>query len=149
MAAVIDFQTGLGVADPSRNGSSTSGPAGRGPAPFRVIEGGQSVVGRRLRRTYLRRRVLAATVLAVVVLCLVQLAGAAVSAFSVDAAPVAPLSGESYRVAPGDTLWGIANRVAPDADPRGVVDQLIALNPGVVSPQGGLRSGEVLLLPRS
>jgi hypothetical protein len=38
-------------------------------------------------------------------------------------------------VAPGETLWGIAERVAPDRDPRDVVAQLRRLN--------GLPSGEV------
>jgi hypothetical protein len=29
-------------------------------------------------------------------------------------------------VEPGDTLWTIADRLAPDADPREVVDALVA-----------------------
>ena len=29
-------------------------------------------------------------------------------------------------VEPGDTLWSIAAEVAPDADPRAVVDALVA-----------------------
>ncbi len=92
---------------------------------------------------------LAAVALVVVVFCALQVAGAAVSAFSVQGPSVAPLTGGSYQVAPGDTLWGIAGRLAPEADPRDVVDQLVELNPGAVSPQGVLRSGEVLVLPQS
>ena len=33
---------------------------------------------------------------------------------------------ETVIVQPGDTLWSIANRVAPNADPRAVVDKLSA-----------------------
>jgi nucleoid-associated protein YgaU len=52
-----------------------------------------------------------------------------------------------YVVEPGDTLWGIASRVSgPGADPRPVVDRLIAANhlaDADVSP------GTVLRLPAS
>ena len=149
MAAVIDIHTGLGVADPSSGNSFDGGRAGRGPAPLRVIHGGRSQAGRRLQRTYLRRRVVAAVALVVVVFCALQVAGAAVSAFSVQGSTAAPLSGETYQVAPGDTLWAIADRLAPESDPRDVVQQLVELNPGAVSPQGVLRAGEVLTLPQT
>ena len=46
------------------------------------------------------------------------------SAAAPSAAGVAP----TVVVQPGDTLWTIAADVAPDADVRITVDQLIALN---------------------
>ena len=55
------------------------------------------------------------------------------------------LAGESsVVVAPGDTLWSIAGTIAPDADPRGVVDALRSMNDldGVT-----LVPGQVLQVP--
>ncbi|MCI0633871.1 MAG: LysM peptidoglycan-binding domain-containing protein [Actinobacteria bacterium] len=50
----------------------------------------------------------------------------------------------SYVVRQGDTLWSIAERVAPDTDPRPVVDRLAAANE--VDP-GDLRPGQLLVIP--
>lgn len=44
------------------------------------------------------------------------------------ASPPAP-AGAVHVVRPGDTVWAIARRVAgPEADPRPVVDRIIAMN---------------------
>ncbi len=43
----------------------------------------------------------------------------------------APVAGADHVVRPGDTLWSIAGRIAPDEDPRVVVDALEAANGGV------------------
>ena len=45
-------------------------------------------------------------------------------------------------VQPGDTLWGIATTLAPDADPRGLVDQLTDLAGG-----SQLQPGQQLVVP--
>jgi nucleoid-associated protein YgaU len=51
-----------------------------------------------------------------------------------------------YVVAPGDTLWGIAVRIAGrDADPRPVVEAIAAAN----HTSGELTPGQVLELPTS
>ncbi len=39
-----------------------------------------------------------------------------------------PVAVVTYTVQPGDTLWSIARRVAPDRDPRPVVDGLVDAN---------------------
>ncbi|HEX6423797.1 MAG TPA: LysM peptidoglycan-binding domain-containing protein [Acidimicrobiales bacterium] len=91
------------------------------------------------RATRVRRRRLAALVLAVALA-----GGAAAGARAVagltavgtttDARPVevrpVPVAGHEYVVQPGDTLWSIATQIAPDADPRPVVDALRAANGG-------------------
>ena len=47
-------------------------------------------------------------------------------------------------VQPGDTLWSVAQRIAPDNDPREVVAQIRRINDLSTS---GLQVGQQLLLP--
>jgi LysM repeat protein len=51
---------------------------------------------------------------------------------------------QQTTVAPGESLWSVAQRIAPGRDPRPVVDQIRRLNhlPGV-----GVQAGQQLLLP--
>lgn len=55
--------------------------------------------------------------------------------------PVDVAEGTTYVVRRGDTLWGIARRLAPDSDPRLVVDALRAANGGA-----DLQVGDELVL---
>jgi Tfp pilus assembly protein FimV len=48
----------------------------------------------------------------------------------------------TYVVQPGDTLWSIAAAVAPDSDPRPVVDALREANGG----RPTLRAGDRLMI---
>lgn len=64
--------------------------------------------------------------------------------------PAAVVVGESaaypaYTVAPGDTLWTIAQRVNPKADPRATVMQLRVING--VGAGDVLQPGQVLQVP--
>ena len=114
-----------------------------GPA-LRVLEGGRAPARVAQRATYRRRRSVALGLLATLVVALVLLVGAVstrlaggghpssaaganppTSAVALSAAEVAATS---WVVAPGDTLWSIAARVAPDADVRATVDRLVQLN---------------------
>lgn len=82
----------------------------------------------RLRLTTRGRRFLAACAAlpAVVALSLAIISGG--SALAARDAGSAPVSFTSVTVAAGDSLWSIAERVAPSADPRDVVDAIARLN---------------------
>jgi Tfp pilus assembly protein FimV len=49
----------------------------------------------------------------------------------------------TYVVVSGDTLWSIAQQVAPGQDPRPVVDEMIEAN----DLHGGLQAGQELVIP--
>jgi Tfp pilus assembly protein FimV len=56
-----------------------------------------------------------------------------------DSGPVEPVTGQVYVVQPGDTLWSIAAEIAPDRDPRAVVDALREANGGGAALEVGQR----------
>ncbi|MBD3943705.1 LysM peptidoglycan-binding domain-containing protein [Microbacterium sp. NEAU-LLC] len=99
----------------------------------------------RLRLTVRGRRVLAMLAALPALLALgaaVVLGGGAALASRDDGAPVD--SFETVLVSAGDTLWSIAEEVAPGHDPRDVVDQIARLNalPGV-----SVQAGQRLAIP--
>ena len=51
----------------------------------------------------------------------------------------------TVRIVPGDTLWDVAGRVAPEADRREVVTAIVELND--LSSAGDIRPGDRLRLP--
>ena len=55
-----------------------------------------------------------------------------------------PVIARTYVVQPGDTLWRIATRVSPGADPRPVIDDLAQAN-GLQA--GSLVPGQLIRLP--
>ena len=57
--------------------------------------------------------------------------------------PERPTPRVTYVVESGDTLWSIARWVAPERDPRPVVDNLIEAN----DLRGGLQAGQELSIP--
>jgi len=141
---------------------TTVPPGPRHPArpQLRLLEGGRAPSRLAQQATYRRRRLLASVVAFAAIVAFVLLATAAVARFAggapsaaggppptsaaaTSAAGVAALSAApSVVVQPGDTLWSIAADVAPDADVRITVDQLIALNGA--SP---IVAGQELILP--
>ena len=61
-----------------------------------------------------------------------------------SAAPARAGSAPTVTVQPGDTLWAIASRVAPKADPRVTVQQIIDRNELAGA---SVEAGQVLVLP--
>jgi hypothetical protein len=91
------------------------------------------------RRRVRRRRTIG---IATVLLALALLLGGPGGSAAADGPARAP---RTVVVQAGDTLWGIAERFAPEGtDPRAYVDAMIALN----DLDGGLPAGERLELPR-
>ena len=87
-----------------------------------------------------------------VVVVLAALAALLVGGFTLGHAP-SQASGRVHQVAPrtitvqpGETLWGVAARIAPRVDPRLVVAQIQQLN-HLHSPQ--LLAGMQLVVPRA
>lgn len=70
------------------------------------------------------------------------LSGSLAHAFGASSA--VPVSAHRVVVRPGDTLWAIAERVAPGEDPRPLVDAMAASND--VDP-GALVPGQTLVVP--
>lgn len=86
------------------------------------------VVSTRLRITARGRRVFAllASVPVVIALAAAILSGGGALASGEAGAPAG--SFETVTVLPGDSLWSIAEDIAPGHDPRDVVDGLMSLN---------------------
>jgi hypothetical protein len=93
------------------------------------------------RATYWRRRIAVVVLVIGLVLVMAQ-AGAALGGSSL-AAPERRPTVQRTVVRPGDSLWSVADRLAPDGDPRPVVDALVeargnaSLVPGETVEWGG------------
>jgi LysM domain len=91
------------------------------------------------RPTRIRRRRLVALLMTVALTGAIATAGRLLGAVSsvepsspqpVEVPALSTAAGETYVVQAGDTLWSIAAAIAPDSDPRPVVDALRAANGG-------------------
>lgn len=110
------------------------------PEPLRVATPRKS----RTSPATFRRRRIALAVLALGVVVVTGQAGAALGSSTLAAPERRPslTSARTVVVRPGDTLWDIARRIAPNDDPRPIVDALTEANgSGAVTP------GEILQLP--
>lgn len=98
----------------------------------------------RLRLTARGRRVLAtiAALPLAAVLAVAALNG--VSAVASSDALAAPVEFATITVLPGDTLWSLAALIAPEADPREVVDDIVRLN---MLGGGDIYAGQKLAIP--
>lgn len=116
---------------------AATGPGGGGG-------GGGAQAGRRPLRLTRRGRVVvrAAAVLAAALLALLAILLTARSADAGSAMPSVPL--RHRLVLPGETLWQIAGEIAPHADPRDTVAEIVELNS---LPGSGVAAGQRLALP--
>lgn len=112
-----------------RGGAAEGGPARR--APLRLTRRGRMVA--------MLGALLLASLLSALVFVL-----AMGPASGRSAAPAPAGAAPTLTVQPGDTLWAIASRVAPKADPRVVVQQIIDRN-GLAG--ASVQAGQVLVLP--
>lgn len=124
---------------------SFTGPAMHIPSAGRRAMGGDAVVTRtRLRMTRRGRRVLVliAALPAVIALVSAMIGGGAALAGREDGVPTGGFF--TVTVDPGDSLWTIAQDVAPADDPRDVVAAISRLNAldGAV-----LKAGQRLAIP--
>jgi LysM repeat protein len=90
-----------------------------------------------------RGRALLVLLLAALLLAAFSLGSQATQAAGV-AGKGAPVELEQTTVQPGESLWSVAQRIAPDNDPREVVAQIRSLNDLESS---RLQVGQHLLLP--
>lgn len=106
--------------------------------PHRAVAAGPARVAG--RATYWRRR--AVVVLLAVALVLVMaragvaLGGAAPASPERHPAPSSDVTAATTVVRPGDSLWSVAQRLAPGSDPRPVVDALSEARHGTVLTPG-------------
>ena len=70
--------------------------------------------------------------------------GSAIAASDDAAGSVSTADFQTVTVLPGDTLWSIANTVAPTADPRDVIGEISRLN---MLRGGALQIGQELAIP--
>ncbi len=98
----------------------------------------------RLRLTVRGRRVIAflAALPAVIALSIAMVSGGGALASGETSAPAGTFT--EMTVLPGDTLWSIAETVAPAADPRDVVDAIVRLN---ALDSGQLSAGQTISIP--
>jgi len=101
---------------------------------------------RRPSASVIRRRRLFALVVAGAFVVMAARAGAALGSSSLGASEQRPPSAHvtQYVVQPGDTLWSIAKQLAPNKDPRQIVDAISHAR-GTKTP---LQPGETILWQR-
>ena len=105
--------------------------------PYRVVGAGPTTRPHRpvTRAVYLRRRVTAVLLGVMLVLVMAQ-AGAALGSSTLAAPERRPAVVDHTTVRPGDSLWSVAQRLAPGEDPRPVVDALEQARHGAVLTPG-------------
>ncbi|GAA2756654.1 hypothetical protein GCM10009872_20140 [Actinopolymorpha rutila] len=120
-------------------------PRPRGVRSCVLPAGGQG--GASTLRLTRRGRLVLTTLSALAALALVGVLGLlAQAAFDAPAGGSAGSTATTtITVEPGETMWGIATQLTPNADPRATVDEIARLND--LSRAGDLRVGQRLVVP--
>jgi predicted metal-binding membrane protein len=125
--------------------------AGQGPAATSPAAAAARSVPRRTPVRLTRRgRIVVGVLLAIVVAAMTSLIWLAVAGqadASSHAGPTLSLRGSMSRVVvkPGQTLWGIATKADPSADPRVIIPQIMTINELSGT---AIEAGQVLWVPR-
>jgi len=123
-----------GIVVPGRAQRSRSGADARvSPAPLRLTRRGQIVLG-----------VLLVTILGVAVLLMTMLVSGHAQATNHDQPGAGYQGMHQVVVQPGQTLWSIAAKADPTADPRDVVQEIMSTN-ALGSPS--ITAGQLLWVP--
>ena len=112
---------------------ATIGPPARTGTRAQVLGRGRPVARRTVRTsvaTFRRRRLVALILVAAGIMGTARAAVALGGPTPLAAPEQPPAVATSYIVQPGDSLWTVAAAVAPDTDPRRVVDALDAARDG-------------------
>jgi hypothetical protein len=131
------------AAAPIRGAARTASRGGPAVRPRAVAAAARVARPARLRLTRRGRVVvrLAGVLLGAFATAAAVLSGGRVALAGEDARPV-PV--ERLTVQPGETLWGIAGRVAPEADRRDTVARIVELN---ALPSAALQAGQRIAVP--
>ena len=98
------------------------------PSPRTTRPSGSARASRPALRLTARGRLTIVVVVAVTAFLVIVL-GQAIGAFNAQAgAGSSSDAAATWVVQPGETLWSIAEQVAPGSDPRDTVDRLVAMN---------------------
>jgi LysM repeat protein len=136
---------GVGAASAAELRARAAHPAGKGLGGPRQAPGSRHAERQApLRLTRRGRHVVrAGVVLLMLLLMTVAALGLARGASAADG-PVPRVTVVTHVVLPGETLWGIAQQVAPDDDPRDTVARIVEFN-AMTSP--AVQAGQRLALP--
>ena len=110
---------------------------------FETVVDSEHVFGQpgAMHRTYVRRRVIVIGAS----LALVATTGGSIARAFGAGEPARLASTRTYVVREGDTLWSIVSRVAPDRDPRELIEVVLANDPDAET----LVPGQILGIPTS
>jgi LysM domain len=148
-AGTIDAPAPVEHVRPERRRPGSPAASGVRPGAVGVPAMGRRAVGERVVRPApgplrLTRRGRLVTAVATLLIAGFTLVGVASRAGSLaETAPVPASAPAQVVVAPGETLWSIAQRVAPDRDPRTVVAGIQRLND---MPTADVHAGQTLVL---